>query len=359
MEENFGGNPSGEKRDEVNSPAHSVSHPAPNPEPISKPVHHSNHEVTHSSVPSHNSHSSNNAKEAITEKMRENPWILSTFVLGLITLVLMTGSFGVTGNAISDDVAGDMLVTYLNAQTGGGVEYESSDDLGNIYEVMVSYKGDNIPVYVTKDGGYFIQSIVPLSDDYDAPSIPGTPNNDEPVDVSIDDDAIKGDPNAPVTIIEFSDYECPFCGRHYEQTLPQIISEYVDAGKVKIVFRDFPLGFHQKAQKAGEAAECAGKLGGDEMYWEMHDKLFDNQQALDVDDLKKYAKELGLNTKDFNACLDSDEFADEIKSDLADGQAAGVSGTPASFVNGRLVSGAVPFSEFKKIIDEELAKVSA
>ncbi|MBR9703730.1 thioredoxin domain-containing protein, partial [Candidatus Woesearchaeota archaeon] len=105
-----------------------------------------------------------------------------------------------------------------------------------------------------------------------APTQPtAPPEAPKPVAVSIDDDEVKGDPDAPVTIIEFSDYECPFCARHYEQTYQEIMKNYVDTGKVKLVFRDFPLSFHQNAQKAGEAAECAGEQG---QYWDMHDKLF-------------------------------------------------------------------------------------
>ena len=178
----------------------------------------------------------------------------------------------------------------------------------------------------------------------------------EVVDASVDDDAVKGNANAKVTIIEFSDYECPFCGRHFAETYPQIVKEYVDTGKVKLVFRDFPLSFHPDAQKAAEAAECAGEQN---KYWQMHDKLYTNQQALDVESLKIYAKDIGLNTATFNACLDDGKMVDEVAKDFADGQSYGVTGTPAFFINGRFIAGAYPFADFKKIIDEELAKVSA
>jgi len=182
---------------------------------------------------------------------------------------------------------------------------------------------------------------------------PTQPNNPtpSPVKVEIDDDAVFGDKNAEVTLIEFSDYECPFCGKYYSETYSQIKKAYVDTGKVKIVFRDFPLSFHQNAQKSAEAAECAGEQN---KYFEMHDKLFENQQALDVVSLKKYAQEIGLNVGDFNACLDSGKMVAEIKKDFADGQAAGVKGTPAFFINGKLLSGAQPFSAFQQAIDAEL-----
>ncbi|MBI5393346.1 DsbA family protein [Candidatus Woesearchaeota archaeon] len=171
--------------------------------------------------------------------------------------------------------------------------------------------------------------------------------------VSVDDDAIKGDKNAKVTIVEFSDYQCPFCGRFFRDTLPQVEEQYVKTGKVKMVFRDFPLSFHENAQKAGEAAECAGDQ---DKYWEMHDKLFQNQQKLAVSDLKQYAVDLKLDTKAFNDCLDSSKYKAEMQKDMADGSSYGVSGTPAFFINGRKLVGAQPFSAFKSIIDAELAK---
>ncbi len=176
---------------------------------------------------------------------------------------------------------------------------------------------------------------------------------DARVDVSADDDPFLGDADAPVTIIEFSDYECPFCGRFFAQTLPEMKREYIDKGLVKLVYRDFPLSFHPNAQKAAEAAECAGDQG---KYFEMHDKIFENQQAIGVANLKAYAADLSLDTAAFNDCLDSGKFAQEVKDDFADGQAAGVSGTPSFFINDKKLVGAQPFEAFKAVIDAELAE---
>ena len=166
-----------------------------------------------------------------------------------------------------------------------------------------------------------------------------------------DDDAVLGDDDAPITIIEFSDYECPFCTRFYLNTLPQIKSEYIDTGKVKLIYRDYPLGFHANAQKAAEAAECAGEQG---KYYEMHDKLFDEGVDGGVSSFKQYAKEIGLNAEEFNECLDSGEMASEVQKDFQDGQRAGVQGTPTFFINGKILKGAQPFEVFKQIIEEEL-----
>ena len=168
-----------------------------------------------------------------------------------------------------------------------------------------------------------------------------------------DDDPFLGEEDAAVTLIEFTDYQCPFCGRHKTQTMSQIISEYVDSGKVKYVVRDFPLSFHNNAQKAGEASECADDQG---KFWEMHEKLFDNQTSLDLASLKRFAGEVGLNQGTFDDCLDSGKHAQEVQNDMKDGQAAGVTGTPGFILldkdgKGSKLSGAQPFASFKAAID--------
>ncbi len=175
------------------------------------------------------------------------------------------------------------------------------------------------------------------------------------VDMSalIDDDAVKGNANAPVTIVEWSDYECPFCARFYEQTLGQIDEQYIKTGKVKFIYRDFPLNFHANAQKAAEAAECAGEQG---KYYEMHNKLFEGGVSGGVSSFKQYASDLGLDAAKFNDCIDSGKMANEIKKDVADGSAVGITGTPGFIINGQLVSGAQPFSAFQQVIEAEFAK---
>ncbi len=168
----------------------------------------------------------------------------------------------------------------------------------------------------------------------------------------IDDDSVKGDANAPVTIVEWSDYECPFCARFYSDTLSQIDEKYIKTGKVKLIYRDFPLSFHTQAQKSAEAAECAGEQG---KYFDMHDKLFENGVTGGVASFKAYAKEIGLDTVKFNTCLDSGSMASEVQKDFLDGQKAGIQGTPGFVVNGVAVSGAQPFSVFEQIIEAELS----
>ncbi|MBI5421378.1 MAG: DsbA family protein [Parcubacteria group bacterium] len=170
-----------------------------------------------------------------------------------------------------------------------------------------------------------------------------------------DDDPILGDANAPVTIVEFSDFQCPFCGKFFNETFPQIKSGYIDTGKVKLVYRDFPLAIHEMAQTYAEAGECAHEQG---KFWEMHDKIFGEQKngVATVADLKKWGKELGMREIQFNACLDTHKYADEVAKDVKDGLDAGVQGTPSFFINGKLVVGAVPFSVLQKEIETALKK---
>lgn len=162
----------------------------------------------------------------------------------------------------------------------------------------------------------------------------------------------RGPKDAPVTIIEFSDFQCPYCGGA-EATLKQLEEHY--AGKLRIVFRDFPLPMHKDAPKAAEAAACANEQG---RFWEMHDKLFGNQGALKIADLKKRAMDLGLEAAQFDTCLDSGKYAAEWKRDMDEGTRHGVSGTPAFFINGRMLTGAQPYENFAQVIDEELERAT-
>jgi protein-disulfide isomerase len=172
----------------------------------------------------------------------------------------------------------------------------------------------------------------------------------------VDDDPYKGDENAPVTIVEFSDFQCPFCARFFSNTLSQIENDYISTGKVKLVYRDFPLSFHPNAQPAAEAAECAREQG---KFWEFHDKIFENQQALSASSYKQWASELGLDTAKFNSCVDSGKYRSEVQKDFADGSALGASGTPTFFIGksdglGQKIVGAQPYSVFQQAIEAYL-----
>lgn len=191
-----------------------------------------------------------------------------------------------------------------------------------------------------------------------APSVPSVPSQPSapqapaaPVKEVGSGDHILGAKNAKVTLIEYSDFQCPFCQRHLP-AVKQALKDYPN--DVRLVYRHYPLSFHPEAQKAAEASECAAKLGGNDAFWKMHDELFASQATLSRSLYTELAKKLGLNTTNFDKCLDGGEMAAKVNADLNEGTAAGVEGTPATFVNGRLVSGAVPYSELKAAIDAAL-----
>jgi protein-disulfide isomerase len=179
--------------------------------------------------------------------------------------------------------------------------------------------------------------------------------------IGVDDDPVLGDAAAPVTIIEFGDYQCPSCRLFWSDVEPRLKRDYIDAGTVKLVFRDFPIvEIHPEAIVAAMAAQCAADQG---KYWQYHDKLFREQDnrgegviRFKAADLKKWGADVRLDTAAFNQCLDSSRHKDEVAKDYADGAAVGIQGTPMFFINGRPVSGAQPYPVFRKIIDEELKK---
>lgn len=163
----------------------------------------------------------------------------------------------------------------------------------------------------------------------------------------------KGPANAAVTIVEFSDFECPYCGGFYP-TLKEIEKNYQD--RIRIVYRQFPLtSIHPHAMKAAEASLCANDQG---QFWQMHDAMFTDQANLDVADLKEKAARLSLNTGTFNTCLDSNKYAAVIKNEILEGAKVGVNGTPSMFINGRFLSGDQPYDDIAKMIDDELSRAA-
>jgi protein-disulfide isomerase len=169
-------------------------------------------------------------------------------------------------------------------------------------------------------------------------------------DVKVGASPVKGPTSAPVTVILFSDFQCPFCSRAVP-VLKQIEDTY--KGKVKIAFKQLPLPFHDKAHLAGQASLAANEQG---KFWAYHDKLFENQQALDRASLEKYAQDLGLDIKKFKAALDSGKFKEQVDAEAKEAASVGATGTPTFFINGNRVVGAQPFDAFKTVIDGELKK---
>ena len=195
------------------------------------------------------------------------------------------------------------------------------------------------------------------------PKQPVGPTPDKPIVVSIEGNATKGAKTAKVTLVEFTDYQCPFCSRHFRDTMPQIDNDYVKTGKIRYVLREFPLeAIHPLAFKAAEAASCSGEQG---KYWEMHDRLFANQNALAAEQLAGHAEAVGLDAGKFKTCLESGKYAAKVRKDLTDAQKAGVTGTPTFFIGltdskgseikaVRKIVGAQNYAAFKDAIDSLL-----
>ena len=171
------------------------------------------------------------------------------------------------------------------------------------------------------------------------------------------DDFVLGNPTAKVVLIEYGDFQCPFCGRFFKTTEQELKETYIKEGKAALVWRDFAF-LGEESFRAAEAAKCAAEHG---KFWEYHDHLFNNQKgenegAFADANLKGFAKALGLNESQFNSCFDSGKYRKAVEDESEEGRLLGVNGTPATFVNGKLISGAQPFSVFEKAIEEKLEK---
>jgi protein-disulfide isomerase len=175
------------------------------------------------------------------------------------------------------------------------------------------------------------------------------PNQITRVNVSADNEPTLGPADAPVTIIEFSDYQCPYCEQWYQEVFKQLLASYPN--QIRFVYRDLPLPMHPEAVPAAEAADCAGEQNA---YWKYHDALFGRQYGLSREAYVNYATDLGLDVAAFTTCLDSNRYQDEIQSDASDAAKVGINSTPTFVINGRVVVGAQPLEAFKAVVDEEL-----
>ncbi len=228
------------------------------------------------------------------------------------------------------------VVFFAMQTSGGGVD---KDELS----VMIE---DGIEAYIAG-----------VQAEYDAQAAAQAAPSFVDVDIATlaDDDAFLGDANAPVTIVEFSDFECAYCATFYSNAYQDIKSNYIETGKVKLVFRDYPLGFHDEAFPSALATECARDQAGDEAFFGMHDRIFEGQASgLSDDKLYAYAAELGLDEAKFDTCFKTEKFKEEIYADMAAGQGFGVNGTPGFIIGGEIISGAQPFSVFEAAIEKQL-----
>lgn len=175
-----------------------------------------------------------------------------------------------------------------------------------------------------------------------------------------ENDIVLGSQDAKVTLVEFSDYQCPFCRSFWANSLPTIKKDYIDTGKVRFVYKDFPLDFHPGAKPYAQAARCAGDQG---KYWQMHDKIFSEQEKqgqgtiqYDGQSIGRWAGEIGLNLSDFNQCFSSNKYTERIDQDSRYGTSLATGGTPTFFINGIRMVGAQPLGNFLAVIEEQLNK---
>ncbi len=198
-----------------------------------------------------------------------------------------------------------------------------------------------------------VAAVAPSPSANPQPSQPSAPPAGPVKPVAANDHQI-GNKNAKVTLIEYSDFECPFCKRH-EDSIQQALREFPK--DVRLVYRHYPLtSIHANAEKAAEGSECATKLGGEQAFWKMHDKIFQKSPDIGPDALVALAKEIGLNETAFKSCLTSGEMKARVDADAATGNDAGVEGTPATYINGKLISGAIPYASLKTALQAAGAK---
>ncbi len=248
-------------------------------------------------------------------------------------------------------------VTALVVEQGGVAKANTISQVNGLYavnlDININGQIQKQDVYITKDvSTMIIGNLFPIDKNVRSDGTYEIPRTE----IELGDRELTiGNPDAPVTFIEFSDVECPFCARFSQDGLVGV-RNLVDEGKVYFVYKHFPLNFHPEAVPGANAIECAADQG---KWIEMHDLIFENQKSLSESNYKAWASQLGLDTTEFNNCFDTSKYQDKIDADYELGRQVGVSGTPASFANGIRISGAQPFSSFESIILDELEAANA
>lgn len=301
--------------------------------------------------------------KVITGDEQNNTWKYASAILSVVVIIMLI-NFGIPNlpskiaeRGLSEKQVSDKALSYINSnllKNGDTASLVEAKETNGVYQLKIKLNDQTIEVYATKDGKFLFPSGIDTTS-----ATPQDTGNQQPSnakqEISTDDDPALGPEKAPITIVEFSDYQCPFCAR-VEPTIKKVLENYKD--NVRLVYRDFPLGFHQYGQKSAEATECADEQG---KFWEYHDLLFEKQSEwspVGPSKFSEYAKDLGLDVAKFTECLDSGKYKEEVQKDQSDGQKYGVSGTPAFFINGVEVSGAQPYSAFEKVIEQELKKAA-
>jgi len=291
--------------------------------------------------------------------------IKTQLLLGVLLIGLISGvalgyvAFKPAPESGAVEGLGEKMEGFINAnllRPGLSARVENVSRIGELYQLSVRVSSGNasqiVPAYASGDGELFFPDFINTSRRRESRSQPQSAEID--MQGMVDDDPASGSRDAKVIIVEFSDFQCPFCAKA-APVVKKLRESYGD--EILLVYRDFPLSsIHPLAEKAAEAAQCAYEQ---KAFWSYHDLLFERQEewsAAGVGKFKEYARELGLDGESFDTCLDSGRYAAEVAKDLQEGQHFGVTGTPTFFINGRKLEGAQPYSAFKTIIDQELSK---
>lgn len=310
-------------------------------------------------------------------KLDKNSILIIIAVLAVLVAGALIIANSGSGNVFSFFTSGSKetvakkAIDYLNnniLQPGQKAELGEVSLKSGVIKLQIKIGGNNYDSYVTRDATLLFPQAYEITSDVNK----SADNSGGSVRVSVDDDPALGNKDAPITMIEFSDYECPFCKRHFLQTYPEIKKNYIDTGKVKLIFRDFVAvqGHKPLAVSEAMAAECAREQGGDNVYFKYHDELFkrtaSNGNGLDLTQLAVIAKDLKLNVASLQSCLDSQKYKEEFNKDNADALSylpKNNAGTPSFFIGkssadgmieGMLIRGAQDYAAFQAVIDELL-----
>ena len=288
-------------------------------------------------------------KKKVVSKNQKNKGVIFLFIF--IALIMFPLGHNVSGYRAMA-IAEDQVTLMINDPTVQveALSYDLHHELYRVYLNLTQGQiNQEIEIHVTRDGTALVMGeITHINGGSDAEKI------EEKINIELSENELSiGDLNAPVTVVEWSDFQCPYCKKFYEDTIKEIKTNYVDTGKVRFVYKHFPLSFHESAELSAMAVECANEQG---VWYEYHEAIFENQEGnYDESDLIKWSEGIVSDQNEFRSCLTSNRYSEKIKNDMNYGQSIGVQGTPGSFVNGIKIDGAQPYAVVASIIESELS----
>ena len=288
-------------------------------------------------------------KKKVVSKNQKNKGVIFLFIF--IALIMFPLGHNVSGYRAME-IAEDQVTLMINDPTVEveALSYDLHHELYRVYLNLTQGQiNQEIEIHVTRDGTALVMGeITHINGGSDAEKI------EEKINIELSENELSiGDLNAPVTVVEWSDFQCPYCKKFYEDTIKEIKTNYVDTGKVRFVYKHFPLSFHESAELSAMAVECANEQG---VWYEYHEAIFENQEGnYDESDLIKWSQGIVADQNEFRSCLNSNRYSEKIKNDMNYGQSIGVQGTPGSVVNGIKIDGAQPYAVVASIIESELS----